>query len=316
MLKIDNIRLKNPLVLAPMAGITNLPFRILARRYGAALAFTEMIDADGMFYDIHRHKKEFRTNEEDNPIAAQLFGARADTLPKAAKILEKSGATMIDLNAGCPSFKLSRKNAGAKLLTQPRLLGELIETLVSAVNIPVTAKIRAGWDDSCDALEIAHIVEDAGASAITIHARTAKMRYSGNADLSIIKSIKHELKIPVIGNGDINSPERAKDMLDKTGCDLVMIGRAALGNPFIFRDALDYLKSGKIAPSHTKEEKQKALLELWELCKEMGAAQLSELRMHACWFSKGQRGGRRFREEVSTKKTISELEELIKMNFC
>lgn len=316
MMKIGNVRLKNPLVLAPMAGVTNLAFRKLVRRYGAGLAFSEMIDADGMFYDIHRYKKEFRTDADDKPVACQLFGARADTLPKAAKILEKKGAGMIDLNAGCPSFKLSRKNAGAKLLTQPKLLGELIETLVSAVNIPVTAKIRAGWEDSGGALEIAHIVEDAGASAVTIHARTAKMRYSGNADLSIIKSIKHELKIPVIGNGDINSPERAKDMLDKTGCDLVMIGRAALGNPFIFKDVLEFLESGKVAHEHTKEERQRALLELWELCRETGEARLSELRMHACWFSKGQRGGRRFREEVSTKKTISELEELIKTNFC
>jgi len=301
MLKIGNVRLKNPLVLAPMAGVTNLAFRKLVRRYGAGLAFSEMIDADGMFYDIHRYKKEFRTDADDNPVACQLFGARSDTMSSAAKMLEGQGASIIDLNLGCPSFKLSRKNAGA---------------LVSSVDVPVTAKIRTGWDDSVSVLESAHVVEDAGASAVTVHARTAKMMYSGDADWGVIKQVKDGLKIPVIGNGDVNSPSRAKEMFDKTGCDFVMIGRAALGNPFIFKDCLEFLESGKVAHEHTKEERQRALLELWELCRETGEARLSELRMHACWFSKGLTGGRRFREEVGTKKTVSELEGLIEMNFC
>ncbi|MEA3343380.1 MAG: tRNA dihydrouridine synthase DusB [archaeon] len=314
MLKIGNVRLKNSLVLAPMAGVTNLAFRKLVRRYGAGLAFSEMIDADGMFYDIHRYKKEFRTDADDKPVAAQLFGARSDTMSSAAKMLEGQGVSIIDLNLGCPSFKLSRKNAGAKLLTQPKLVKELIEALVSSVDVPVTAKIRTGWDDSVSVLEIAHVVEDAGASAVTVHARTAKMMYSGDADWGVIKRVKEEVKIPVIGNGDVNSSSRAKEMFDKTGCDFVMIGRAALGNPFIFRDALEFLGSGAIAPVHTKEERQRALLELWELCRETGVARLSELRMHACWFSKGLTGGRRFREEVGTKKTVSELEGLIEMN--
>jgi len=297
-----------------MAGVTNLPFRILARRYGAALTFTEMIDADGMFYDIHRHKKEFATNDEDKPVVAQLFGARKDTLALAAKNLVKRGASIIDLNAGCPSQKLSRKNCGAKLLTQPALVGELVRELVASVEVPVTVKIRTGWD-VVNALEVAHVAEDAGASCITVHGRTAKMMYSGEADWNIIKEIKDEMKIPVIGNGDVNSPQRAKEMLEKTGCDFVMIGRAALGNMFIFPDALEFLKKGTVT-EHTKEDRQRALLELWELAKEMNAGQLKDLRAYACWFSKGMDGGRRFREEVSTKKTIPELEELVLESFC
>ena len=314
MLKIGKIKIKNPLVLAPMAGVTNLPFRIIAKRYGAGLAFTEMIDADGMFYDIHRHKKEFATNGEDKPVVAQLFGARKDTLSLAAKNLVKRGASIIDLNAGCPSQKLSRKNCGAKLLTQPALVGELVRELISSVDVPVTVKIRTGWDE-VNALEVAHIVEDAGASAITVHARTAKMMYSGEADWNIIRDIKKELSIPVIGNGDVNSPEKAKEMLEKTGCDFVMIGRAALGNPFIFSDTVEFLKKGTI-PVHTKEDRQRSLLELWELAKEINGGQLKDLRAYACWFSKGMDGGRRFREEVSTKKTVPELEELVLESFC
>ncbi|MFH1126486.1 MAG: tRNA dihydrouridine synthase DusB [archaeon] len=314
MIKIGNVKLKNRLVLAPMAGVTNLPFRILARRYGAALTFTEMIDADGMFYDIHRHKKEFVTNDEDKPVAAQMFGARADTLRGAAKSLVDLGASIIDLNLGCPSFKLSRKGAGAKLLNSPKMVGELVSAIVSSVDVPVTAKIRLGWD-SVNVMEVAHTVEDAGASAVTVHGRTAKMMYTGEADWDIIKDVKRELRIPVIGNGDVNTPQRAKEMLDKTECDLVMIGRAALGNPFIFEDALEFLNTGKIA-EHTKEDRQRALLELWGLCKELTGARLTDLRVHACWFSKGMNGGRRFREEVGTKKTIPELEELILENFC
>lgn len=314
MVKIGNVKVKNRLVLAPMAGVTNLPFRIIARRYGAGLCFSEMVDADGMFYDIHRHKKEFVSNDEDRPVASQLFGARTDTLANAARIVVERGADIVDLNVGCPSFKLSRKGCGAKLLESPKLVGELVSSIVSAVDVPVTAKIRTGWD-SVNALEVAHIVEDAGASAVTVHGRTAKMRYMGDADWDIIKDVKNELKIPVIGNGDVDSPQRAKDMLDETGCDLVMIGRAALGNPFIFSETGDFL-SGKKVTAHTKEDRQSALLELWGLYKELCDARLCNLRMHACWFSKGIDGGRRFREEVSTKKTLAELEELVVENFC
>ena len=315
MLKIGNVRLKNRLVLAPMAGVTNLAFRILARRYGAGLAFSEMVDADGMFYDIHRRKKEFSTNSEDAPVTCQLFGARADTLAEASKRVVDMGADIVDLNMGCPSFKLSRKNAGAKLLTQPELVRVLVRSVVSAVDVPVTVKIRSGWD-SVNAREIARVCEDAGAAAITVHARTAKMMYSGAADWDIIKRVKEEVSIPVIGNGDVVSGKSAGKMLDETGCDFVMIGRAALGNPFIFEDCVEFFENGRVTGEHTKEERQRALLELWELCKSVGDARLSELRMHACWFSKGLTGGRRFREEVGTKKTIAELEELVVENFC
>ncbi|MCK5699233.1 MAG: tRNA dihydrouridine synthase DusB, partial [Candidatus Aenigmarchaeota archaeon] len=296
-------------------GVTNLAFRILARRYGAGLAVSEMVDADGMFYDIHRRKKEFATNAQDAPVTCQLFGARADTLAQAAKKVVDMGADIVDLNMGCPSFKLSRKNAGAKLLTQPELVRVLVRSVVSAVEVPVTVKIRSGWD-CVNAVEIARVVEDAGADGITVHGRTAKMMYSGAADWGVIKRVKEEVGIPVIGNGDVVSAMRAKEMLDETGCDFVMIGRAALGNPFIFEDCVEFIEKGTAMVEHTKEERQRVLLELWEVCKEVGDARLSELRMHACWFSKGLTGGRRFREEVGTKKTIAELEELVLENFC
>ncbi|RLG14393.1 MAG: tRNA dihydrouridine synthase DusB [Candidatus Nanohalarchaeota archaeon] len=308
---IGNVKIKNPFILAPMANFTDLPFRLQCRKYGASLAFTEMMDADGLFHGTYDIEKEFPKAKKDHPVAAQIVGPNPDTMAFSAKLLEKQGADIIDINIGCPSFKLSKKGAGAKLLEDRKRISQIIKVVVGGVKIPVTVKIRAGWDDSKDAVKIAKVVETAGAAAITIHARTGKMGFRGKADWAIIKKIKKAVHIPVIGNGDVTSPKLALEMIEQTGCDLVMIGRAATGNPFIFRECLHYAKYNKFLTSPTSREKRDALLELWNISKKYYEPEFSRFKLYSYGYTKTIPGGKAFRERISQTKNLEELEELI-----
>ncbi|MGI6557471.1 MAG: tRNA dihydrouridine synthase DusB [Limnochordia bacterium] len=238
---IGGVPLRGPVVLAPMAGITNSPFRQLAVEWGAGLVYTEMVSAKGLMHGNARTKDLLSFSEAERPIACQLFGSEPETMAKAAAIIAADyGPDLIDINMGCPTPKIVRNGDGAALLRKPSLAFEVIQAVVEAVGVPVTVKIRSGWDsDSINAVEIALLAEKAGAAAITLHGRTRDQFYSGEADWEVIRSVKEALTIPVIGNGDVKSPLDVQAMFQATGCDLVMIGRGSLGNPWIFAQAME-----------------------------------------------------------------------------
>jgi nifR3 family TIM-barrel protein len=247
MVKIGNIDIKGKVVLAPMAGICNSAFRKIIKEQGAALIYAEMVSDKAIFYKNNKTKDMLMMEEVERPIAQQIFGSDVDTFVEAAKYIEKEmKPDIIDINMGCPVPKVALKNqAGSALLKNPDKIREIVSAVVSAVNIPVTVKIRSGWDEkSINAVEVAKICEEAGAKAIAIHARTRSQGYSGKANWSVIKDVVKSVSIPVIGNGDVTSPELAKQMLDETGCAGVMIGRGAIGNPWLIKNCVDYLETG------------------------------------------------------------------------
>ena len=245
---------KKGALLAPLAGISNLPFRLIARAQGCALAYTEMISSNGLVRKTEKTYEYLKTSAEDRPLGVQIFGADPEIMAEAARIVADSGVDLIDINMGCPVKKVIKAGAGVILMKDPDLVARMIEAVKKAVKIPVTVKIRSGWNrSSINAVEIAQIAEDCGADAITVHPRTADQGYSGHADWKIIANVKKAVKIPVIGNGDIRQPQDAVRMLAETACDAVMVGRGALGNPWIFKgisqalngQAIDYLPTLK-----------------------------------------------------------------------
>ncbi len=258
MWKIGNVDIKNKVVLAPMAGFSNSAFRTIAKEMGCGLIVAEMVSDKAIFYGSQKTINMLYMTDFERPISQQIFGSDEESFIVAAKYIEKNmQPDIIDINMGCPVPKVAtRAQAGSALLKNPEKVYKIVKAVVDAVNVPVTVKIRSGWDStSINAVEIAQICEKAGASAITVHGRTRSQGYSGNADWHIIKEVKENINIPVIGNGDIKTPEDAKRMLDETGCDAIMIGRGALGNPWLIRDTVQYLKTGIIPSSPTKEEK-------------------------------------------------------------
>ena len=293
MWKIGNIEIKNKVVLAPMAGISNPAYLKIAEEMGCGWAITELISAEAI---VRNNQKTFDMlngiEKLTMPISIQLFGANKESLAKAAKIItNKYPNVLIDINMGCPVPKVAmHAHAGSGLLKEPDKVYEIVNSVVKAVSVPVTVKIRSGWDShSINALEIAKICEKAGAKAITIHARTRAQGYSGKADWNIIKEVKQNVNIPVIGNGDVKTPLDAKKMLDITGCDAVMIGRAALGNPFIIKNTIHYLKTGELLKKPATKEKinmiKKHLDYLMQIKEEKTA--LLEMRTNACYYLKG-----------------------------
>ncbi|MEN6621981.1 MAG: tRNA dihydrouridine synthase DusB, partial [Smithella sp.] len=227
--------LSGKVFLAPLAGISNLPFRLIARSFGCALAYTEMISANGLIRNTEKTYEYLKTCAEDKPLGMQIFGADPQLMAKAACIAVEHGADLIDINMGCPVKKVVKTGAGATLMKDPNLVARIVAAVKKAIPVPVTVKIRSGWNrSSINAVEIARIAEDSGANAVTVHARTADQGYSGTADWQVIASVKEALRIPVIGNGDIWHPQDAVRMIEQTSCDIVMVGRGALGNPWIF----------------------------------------------------------------------------------
>lgn len=315
--KIGNVEIKNQLVLAPMAGISNTSYRKIVKEMGVGLIYAEMVSTNALTYGNEKTFNLLKMSEEERPIVQQIFGSDVETFVTAAKLIEeRMHPDIIDINMGCPVPKVAlRAQAGSALLKNPKRVGEIVKAVVENVSVPVTVKIRSGWDENnINAVEVAKICEESGASAIAIHARTRSEGYSGKANWNIIKEVKDSVKIPVIGNGDITSPILAKKMLDETGCDAVMIGRGALGNPWIFKNCLEYLEKGKILPEPTNKEKIEMIKKHYKLLKEdkNEHVALLEIRTHALYYLKGMPESKVYKEKICKSKNEKEFLSILK----
>ena len=315
-LKIGNVELENNILLAPMAGITDLPFRLICKEFGPGLVCTEMVSSKGLFYQDQKTEQILDTTNEKRPIAMQIFGNDVEAMKYAAKYVSQK-ADIIDINMGCPAPKVVRNGDGSKLLLNLDLAEEIVKEVVESATVPVTVKIRKGWDNEhIVAVEAAKRIERAGASAITIHGRTRSEYYAGIADWDIIKQVKQAVNIPVIGNGDIKSPEDAKKIFEQTNVDGIMVGRAALGNPWIFRDIIDYL-SGKPIKPVSNEEKLKTILQHIKLAvKQKGETiAIKEMRKHISSYIKNLKEASKLRERVNQIETKDLLVQCLKEYF-
>ncbi len=312
-LQIGKLKIGPGPVLAPMAGITNQPFRLLAREQGCPLVYSEMISAKGMLMNGRRNSLLLRFSEQERPIGFQLFGSDPRVMAEAASRIEAHGADFIDLNMGCPTRKITRNGDGGALMRDPQLCGKIFSAVVSAVSCPVTVKIRRGWgEQETNAVEIASRAQDNGISALTVHGRTIEQGYSGKADWEIIRQVREAVTIPVIGNGDIDSPEAAEKMLQSCGCDAVMIGRAARGNPWIFKATLCHL-NGEVPPEPpSPEDIIKMALKHFRLLIDFKGEALAarEMRRHAAWYLKGFPGAAATRQRLLTISCYGEAEEI------
>ncbi|MEA3515344.1 MAG: tRNA dihydrouridine synthase DusB [Nanoarchaeota archaeon] len=303
------LRLNNKVMLAPMAGITNLPFRLLCLEYGAAAVFTEMISADALAMESRSSLSFAQTDAIENPVGLQLFSSNADNLVKAAEIMQKD-FDFIDINMGCSIAKVLKQQAGAYLLKNPAKVAQIITKVSDAIDIPLTIKIRSGFN-SVNAVEIAQIAENNGAAAVTIHPRTAMQGFSGDADWDIIKKVKENINIPVIGNGDIREAPDAEGMFDKTGCDFIMIGRAARGNPFIFRQVNKYL-ANKTMIEQNSNQKINDFIRYAKLAEKFDMLSLNDLKTKAQQFTRTLPDSCRMRQEIAKINDINKIKELIK----
>jgi nifR3 family TIM-barrel protein len=290
---------QNGAFLAPLAGISNLPFRLIARSLGCALAYTEMISANGLIRKTAKTFEYLKTCADDHLLGAQVFGADPEIVAQASRIIADNGADLIDINMGCPVKKVIKTGSGAILMKDPDLVARIVTSVKKGVQIPVTVKIRSGWrGGSINAVEIARIAEDSGADAITIHGRTADQGYSGKADWKIIAEVKKAVKIPVIGNGDIWHPQDAVKMLRETSCDAVMVGRGALGNPWIFKGIIQACSGQMENYLPSLDQRQKMIKNHWEMEAQFLGSKLADkrFRKHLLWYTKGLEGASRFRQ--------------------
>ena len=299
-LKIGNVELRNNILLAPMAGITDLPFRLICEKYGAGLTCTEMVSSKGLYYNDAKTKLLLNTKNEQRPVAGQIFGSDIEAMKYAVEYVGDF-VDIVDINFGCPAPKIVKNGDGSKLLQNLELLEKIATEGVKASKVPVTAKIRKGWDkNNIVAVEVAKILENAGISAITIHGRTREEYYSGVADWEIIKKVKQSVNIPVIGNGDIKSKEDAEKMFKETGVDGIMIGRASIGNPWFFEEIINYL-SGKEQRKVTSEEKLKVILEHINLAIEEKGENIAikEMRKHLAYYVRNGKDASKLRERIN-----------------
>lgn len=311
-MKIKNINFDGQAFLAPMAGIADLAFRELCHDFGAAYSVTEMVSAKGLVMN-DRKSRALMTLGTAHPAGIQLFGTEPDVMAEAAQKCLEFSPEIIDINMGCPAPKIAGNGAGSALMKTPDLAGEIIRAVADAVTIPVTVKIRKGWDsDSINAVELAQIAEQSGAAAIAIHGRTRTEMYSGKADWDIIRQVKSAVSIPVIGNGDVTNVQTAALMLEQTGCDAVMIGRGALGNPWLFRQINAYLTECRVLPPPGIHEKMAVMLKQIQKTIEYKGEHTAmlEARHHAAYYTRGLRGGAAFRREISSLETFEQLAEL------
>lgn len=312
-MKIRDIEFKDIAFLAPMAGVTDMAFRELCTLFGAAYTVTEMVSSKGLVMGDKKSAMLLTLGKEEKTAGAQIFGDDPDIMAKAAVRCLAFSPSIIDINMGCPAPKVAMNGGGASLMKDPQLAGRIVRAVRDAVDIPVTVKIRKGWDDSCvNAVELAKILEANGADAIAIHGRTRQQMYSGTVDLDIIRAVKKAVRIPVIGNGDITDIVSAANMLEYTGCDAVMIGRGAFGNPWLFRQINAYLDSGIVIPPPSLEEKMTVMLRhIAKMVEYKGEyTAMREARRHAAYYTKGLRGGAKFRAQMSSLETYDDLKEI------
>lgn len=313
-MKIGSVRLDNPVIAAPMAGVTDRAFRIIARETGCGLVCTEMVSDQALLYGNPKTCGLLDISGETGPISMQIFGSNAAYMAAAAAIVESRGAWLIDINMGCPTPKIVKNGEGSALMKEPDRAAEIVKAVVERVQAPVTVKMRKGWDESSvNAVELARLVVDAGAAAVTVHGRTRSQFYAGKADWEIIAAVKRAVDVPVIGNGDIRTPQDALSMMEQTGCDGVMIGRAALGNPWVLSQTVRYLETGELLPGPTIQERVKKALKHFELLIKIKGETVAvwEIHKHAAWYMKGLRGAARLREHVNKANSVEEIKNIL-----
>lgn len=317
-LKIGNVELDNPLVLAPMAGVTDLPFRLLCKEQGVGLICMEMVSAKAIYYKNKNTESLLEIHPDETPVSLQLFGSDADIMSEMAKKIEERPFSILDINMGCPVPKVVNNGEGSALMKNPKLVREIVSKMSKAIEKPVTVKIRKGFDEEhVNAVEIAKIAEDAGAAAIAVHGRTRQQYYSGKADWEIIARVKEAVSVPVIGNGDVTDADSAMRMMKETGCDGVMIGRAVQGNPWIFREILSRINDGIVLPRPTMEEMRDMIIRHAKLQLEYKGeyTAIREMRKHVSWYTSGLPGSAKFRKHVNEMETLEGLIETVEKLF-
>ena len=309
-MKIGNLNLDNRVFLSPMAGVTDLPFRLICKEQDCGMLYTEMVNAKALCYDDKNTKKMLKIEDEEHPVAIQIFGSDPEYMGGAARVLNSYPNEILDINMGCPAPKVVKNGDGSALLKNPELAAKVLRAVVENSEKPVTLKIRKGWDDTCiNAVEIAKIAEDCGISAIAIHGRTREQYYSGKADWDIIRQVKENVSIPVIGNGDVFEVQDAINMLNQTNCDAIMIGRGAQGNPWIFKRINHYMQTGEILPEPTLEEKIDTAMKHLKLAVDEHGEYVAvrEMRKHIAWYLKGLRNSARVRDEINKIESYEEV---------
>lgn len=317
MFKIGNVEIENRIIMAPMAGITNKAFRTIIKEFGAGLVYSEMVSDKAICYQNKKTLGMLDVDEHEHPMSMQVFGGDRESIVEAAKfIATNSNCDIIDINMGCPVQKVLKADAGSKLLLDPDKIEDIVSHVVASVDKPVTVKIRSGFDkEHINAVEVAKRIEKAGASAVAVHGRTRSQMYEGKADWQIIKQVKDAVNIPVIGNGDVCTPQDAKRMLEQTGCDAVMVGRAALGNPWVIKQMVAYVEKGILLPDPTPAMRIQQCLEhaqrLMTMMPEHVA--MSQMRGHAPWYMKGLRSSSYIKNQLAKVNTYAQLKEILEM---
>ena len=313
-LKIGNVTLENNLILAPMAGVTDLPFRLLCKEQGAGLICTEMISTKAIYFKNKNTETLMEIDERERPVSLQLFGSDPDLMAEIARQIEPRNFDILDINMGCPVPKVVNNGEGSALMKNPKLVHEIVSKVSKAIEKPLTVKIRKGFTEDCvNAVEIAKIAEDAGAAAIAVHGRTREQYYAGNADWDIIRQVKEAVSIPVIGNGDVDSPKKAEALVRETGCDGIMIGRAVQGNPWLFSQILHYQKTGELLPKPGMEEVKEMILRHAKMQLEYKGnyTGMREMRKHVAWYTTGMPHSASVRRMVNEVESYEQLEELV-----